>query len=121
MYKWLGILITFLLFSSCREESLTTNTCNADDPVTEIDWISDLIHELEQNNSDISHYFYLFQANLDGSTVFVLNNCCPFCNTTITVQDCSGNIIGTIGKDFDIGELQHIKIIWKPVDFACSI
>jgi len=121
MYKWIGILITFLLFSSCREEKLITNTCNVVDPVTDINWLSDLIQELEQNNSDISQYFYLIQADLDGSTVFVLNNCCPFCNTTITIQDCSGQMIGTIGKDFDIGELQHIEILWEPLDFACSI
>ena len=121
MYKWIGILIAILLFSSCREEKLITNTCNGVDPVSDINWISDLIHELEQNSSDISQYFYLIQANLDGSTVFVLNNCCPFCNTTIAIQDCSGQIIGTMGKDFDIGDLQDIKIIWKPMDLACSI
>ena len=120
MNKVVKIYILLILLISCKEDNVTSNSCNVISPVSDLNWISTQIQELEQNLNTTSQYFYLTQATYDNETVFVFGNCCPFCNTISIVQSCTGQRIGVLGTDIDMNELNEAKVIWKHPDSTCA-
>jgi len=119
MNRAVEIFFLLLLLTSCKEVKITSNSCNVMNPVSDLDWISTQILELEQNSDTTFQYFYLTQATYDNETVFVFGNCCPFCNTISFVQSCNGQRIGVLGTDIDINELNEAEVIWKHPDSTC--
>ncbi len=111
--------ILLLLLISCNEEIISDNSCNVENPASDLNWISTQIQDLEQNLDTTSQYFYLTQAMFNNETVFVFGNCCPFCNTISVVQSCNGQVIGVLGTDIGLDELNDTKVIWKHPDSTC--
>lgn len=116
----LFFVISPLVFFACSDDDGLTNTCLIENPVAELDWLASEIQTLEQ--SGISQFLYVSQAEYENGTVFIFGNCCPNCNSVIPVRNCSGELIGILGNgddDIDFSLLTRDIIIWRPDDFQC--
>ena len=118
------IFILILFISSCtsnKEEQFNLkNSCNVEDPVADLGWLKADIDNFTENPTEYTKYLYIMQSKYKGETVFVFANCCPQCNTAVTVFNCEGEQIGNIG-DGTIGQndITESEIIWKPSDSVC--
>ena len=106
-----------LLIFSCEQDTL--HACS-DDPPEELDWLQREIQSLEQ--VALTEYFYVQQAELFEQTIFIFGNCCPFCNTTVPVYNCQGEVICHLGDCNGLeDQIKNRKLLWKPDDFSCTI
>jgi hypothetical protein len=119
------LFVLSVLFG-CSEEKELQNcmsegpVCSVNDPATELDWLNDKIEEMAK--FDLYKYQYVTSATLDGSTVFILLNCCPFCDSFYPVYNCSGEQVGMVGDGkIDVSILDRDKLVWKSENFQCVI
>lgn len=107
------------------EEYPPHSTCTTSDPVEDLAWLREAIAAKEQQpENEFTQYGYIAQADYQGETVFIQGNCCPTCNSIISVVNCEDELIGFLGSgegniDFDI--LERAVIIWQPEDGVCSL
>lgn len=108
-YTLLFVLSIFVTFS-----------CNDDISCEDFDWLDSEIQTLEQ--SGLSHFFYVSQAEYKGMTVYIFKDCCPNCSSLPPrIVNCLGGLIGRLGEDIDASKLKNEMIYWQPDNFACSI
>jgi hypothetical protein len=115
------LFLILVLTASCgdpSEEKDNAGACGASDPINELTWLKEEIESRKQNPNGIDKYFYIEQGEYQKQTVFLYNNCCPMCNTTIPVYACDGTKLFDSALGIDI---KNIKIVWKPADFPCQI
>jgi hypothetical protein len=135
MKKYLMISAILLLFFACEEPNI--NNCIVEKPLEELVWLNSEISQIEADTL-MSAYWYISTALYQGNTVFVLQDCCPVCNTVHLVFNCSGEPIGYIrydqyrdAKPIKLGEdtlapiysdnLTNKSILWKPDNFMCTL
>ena len=113
-------LMVSLVISSCSKDELDPiQDCGTDNVLQDLPWLAELIEGLEQSEIG-SKYSYISQAVYEGQTVFVLQNCCPFCNSVYTVTDCAGNDLGFIGSGgIDPSAITDSEVIWKSSENTC--
>jgi len=117
MKNYLFLLIV-LLTLSCKEKVKPSSICDVGNPTQDLPWLKAEIQSREQDHGDVAKYFFIEQGEYNNQTVFLYDNCCPMCNTIITVYDCSGI------KLFDLSpgiEIKNIKTIWKPEGNPCQV
>ena len=114
-----ALLMVLSMAVSCKKEVVepNKNTCGVVSPTTELDWLKQEIARRDQDTTDIKKYFYIQQGVYHGQTVFLYNNCCPYCSTIILAYTCEGELINKI----NLQEVTDTKVIWAPVDFECQI
>lgn len=123
--KKLSILILSIFFASfsCQEkaEEPTFEVCGVKDPVKELAWLAERIASSGQ--SELNKYFYITVAEYNEETIFLMKNCCPFCNSVVTAYNCEGTFLGVVGPESEIdgSQLSNERVIWKPVNSSCSI
>ena len=108
-YSKLIITLFSLLIISCKEDVDCDN----------LDWMDDKVKEIEM--SELSQYFYITQAEYKNMEVYIFRNCCPFCDTVISVSNCAGESIGYLNSDIDSGKLRNEYVIWRPDTFSCTV
>ena len=116
------ILPFIFLTVTCASDNII-NTCSESDPIKNLIWLKSKIDELEQSDQETIKYFYVSQAEYNGSTIFIFGNCCPVCNTVIQAYNCDGDLIGSLGcgnEEINFSILAKDVIIWQPPDFQCS-
>jgi hypothetical protein len=118
---FLLFLMVSLVISSCSKDELDPiQACATDNVLQDLPWLAELIEGLEQSEIG-SKYSYISQAVYEGQTVFVLQNCCPFCNSIYTVTDCAGNDLGFIGSGgIDPSTITSSEVIWKSSENTCA-
>lgn len=111
----------FVVLWSCSSDD-NSSTCGIDDPVNELPWLMESIAELQafDDENDLLQYFYVVKASYGIQTVFIVDNCCPFCNTAIYVLDCEGESLGQLNVDISREDIKDSTIIYKPDNFACN-
>src|ERR1700704_6192502 len=94
-YALLFSIIIFL-FACDEPVSCSENTCSVTDPLEELEWLRTEINALALPvNAPLKAYFYATMAKYNGNTVFMIKNCCPFCNTTPPIiKNCNGKVLG---------------------------
>jgi len=109
-----------LLAFSCSDDPDPIKACDVDN-VLDMPWLAERIEELE--SSEFSRtYSSISMGTYNSQTVFISGNCCPNCNSVITVSDCSGNNLGIIGQDdISADEITDRKVIWKSSENSCNI
>jgi hypothetical protein len=110
--------IICLLFA-CTDHnnpSRLSNTCSVDNPAEDLPWLKQKISEMEASPNTTTKFASVLMGTYDGETVFIFDNCCPFCDMMIFVYNCDGQIMDNV----DSGMVTKPKIIWKPADFACN-
>jgi hypothetical protein len=116
---YLSAFLGMLTFS-CSDDSDPIRACNVDN-VLDMPWMQELIAETEEFEVG-RDYTYITMGIYDSQTVFVLNNCCPLCNSIIPVYDCSGSTLGTVGSEgISADEISDMEVIWKSSNNSCSI
>jgi len=133
MTKKILIISTLLiLLFSCQEAHI--DNCSVKNPIEQLTWLNTMISNIKADTL-ISAYFYFSTVNYQGNTVFVLQDCCPMCNTIHLVFNCSGKAIGYISYNrsarplilgggetvvpIDSEILKSKTIIWKPDSLMC--
>ncbi|GHE71564.1 MULTISPECIES: hypothetical protein [Roseivirga] len=81
-------------------------------------WLQDKIEELE--NSGMNEYNYIQKATYQGQLVLLFGNCCPMCGSIFSVYSCEGTLIGHIGNEIMIDDLQNPTLLWKASDSQCT-
>lgn len=64
-------------------------------------------------------YCYIVQGTLEGTTVFVYEDCSPAVFKIILIYNCEGTALnrdGSIRSD----SVENKKIIWRTNDFVCT-
>ena len=115
------VALTLLTFSctwhDIPEEERDLCACGVADPATELPWLRELIREQKESpRPDLSEYSYIIQAEINGQTVFILENCCPFCNSMRIKYDCNGKQLGYVGAT---ETLSRVKVVWRPENSRC--
>lgn len=118
----LPFVLLIALSFSCQEENTPSTACQIENPLQEMDWLKVIIENLE--GSSLTEYMYISQATRGSSTVFLVQNCCPFCNTVTPVYNCEGVLLGILGSGengIDPTTIKNSKVIWKSENFSCNI
>lgn len=120
--SYLIVSIFFVAFS-CQEKSEepTFEVCGVKDPVKELAWLAERTAQYEP--TELGSYFYITQAEYNKESIFIMRNCCPYCNTAITAYNCEGTFLGVVGPESEIdgSQLLNERVIWKPANSSCSI
>ena len=118
----IGLLLAiFFIQVSCGDDDGLDSACGTDNPIENLEWLAAEIENIESNEV-LAQYFFITTAKYRGQTVFIFDNCCPFCGTVITVLDCEGELIGIVGPgedDIDFSLLENDRILWKSENAAC--
>jgi len=118
-------VISLMAFSCEKEDevhllSSSANTCTVNNPLEELTWLKAEVQRRQQNPSDVEKYFYIQQAEYNGQTVFIYNNCCPMCGTIVPVYNCQGERILNLSDKPEEGKnLKNVRVLWKPSNYAC--
>ncbi|MEQ9300978.1 MAG: hypothetical protein RIF33_20555 [Cyclobacteriaceae bacterium] len=98
-----------LLFTSCQE----------DEPLDleGLEWLQAEIADIQQ--SSLAEYFYINEAEYKRDRVFIIENCCPFCSTVVSVYSEEGELLGYIGDSIATDQLKDQRLFWQPEDAAC--
>ena len=112
-----AIIGIILIVFSCKNDSVEKfgNICGVSNPTKELAWLKKEISNREQTSTETNKYFFIEQANFEGQTVFIYNNCCPFCDTIIQVFNCEGKEIQVA-----FAKLTSVEKIYTPLDFKCQ-
>ena len=124
MRHFLLILMSITFTTSCDHGNGLENSCLVNDPTNDLPWLKSEIEKLEQgyrDNPELYRYFYVYQAEFKGQTVFIFDSCCPFCNMVVPVMNCQGDLLGYMGSGNDFSKITRETIIWQPPDFACIL
>jgi len=118
------LIIALNLFFSCNTgDAIDENTCDVENPIADLAWLSSKIADLEASEATTSKYQYVSQAKYNNKTVFIFGDCCDVCNTVIAAYDCEGTVIGILGyrdQDIPFSILDEDTLIWSPSDFVCN-
>ena len=117
-------LFTLCCCLSCANEDndvAVIAACGVPNPIEDLDWLQNRVQELRENESDEAQYFFVSQAVFKGETVFIFNNCCPFCNIVAPVFDCAGLQIGLLNNEVPEGELSDTQLVFRPDTFSCQL
>ncbi len=118
----LSLVILMIICFSCKEEEEPILYCGVVDPAQNLTWLNQLTNELDESYLGI--YFYVSAAIYENNRVFLVENCCPFCNSVTLVYNCKGEILGALGKDgagIEPTEVTDKVIVWRGTDFACNL
>jgi hypothetical protein len=119
--KHIAFMIIVPFFAGCTSDDVQNSdkelTCGFVNPTADLMWLKAEIASLEATKSVVYPYIYLVHGELNGETVFVFENCCPFCDSAPIVYNCHGEPV-----QFQSGQtLQKVKVIWRPDGFQCLI
>lgn len=113
----LSLLICLTLLSAaCDNDS--NNTCSVNDPVTELDWLKEIIETYQGGTTDLT----VEQATYRFKTIFIATPCCSMCDATYgivipPVYNCKGEELEGLSADSE--EIWNKKVIWQtPVEEA---
>ncbi|MEP3207727.1 MAG: hypothetical protein ABJN95_00970 [Maribacter sp.] len=114
-----ALTVVILTFGCSDNDDEFDSSCGVVNPTRQLEWLKAEINDLQSNQSDISKYFYVSQALYNSETVFLFNNCCPFCNTVVPIYNCAGTQLGTLNNEISEGDILNNKIVYQPDNFQC--
>lgn len=120
--KKLIILIGILLINfGCKEEEKPMVFCGVENPAENLSWLKAITEEL--NESYLGPFFYVTSGTYQDQQVFLVENCCPDCNTVTLVYACGGENIGILGFDgagIEPSEVKDQVIVWRGEGNLCT-
>lgn len=115
------IMLVFFAGFSCQEkaEEPTFEACGVQNPVKELTWLVERTASFQP--TEIDGFFYITQGEYLEETIFMIRNCCPYCNTVVVAYDCEGSELGVVGQgsEIDPSLILNEKTIWKPENSSC--
>jgi hypothetical protein len=109
--KRLSIIFVFLvLLLSCEKND---NTCNCNDPITDLAWLKELKNSFTNCFCEMS----IIQATYNNQTVFYVAMTDPLCDgiQNIELLDCKGDSIKTYepGDQAAYNEITNRKVLYR--------
>lgn len=118
--KALFCFFTVMFLTSCPSDfdSLENNTCNVEDPISNLVWLKEIKDNLEQSASATKKQ--IIQYSYKNETVFLVDICYNCADNLTTLYNCSGAVICEFGgiagintcPDFD-KEATDKFILWE--------
>ncbi len=115
--NYLLLIIFLLLFVGCNKDEDTENNteclmCNTKAPLTELDWLAEIIEHLEESNSTATISYCTYNNGLEAFYI----DYCPNCEGNYWVYyDCEGNLLcGDFGifSCIDPFNIETKELIW---------
>jgi hypothetical protein len=117
--RFFTFVVLLCLSLSCSEEDCDPQqTCSMGNPVEEIPALANIIQEWA--NAGWEEYIWVTQANYQNEVVFIVGNCCPFCDSFLPVYNCAGEQIGIVYDTIDARILDNDILIWKAENSTCT-
>ena len=91
--------------------------CGVENPVEELDWLAEEIEKLESTETGRS-YFYINTGEYEDEQIFLFRNCCPFCNSIITVYECDGT--QRTEEEVDLNKVTDEELFWAHPMNECT-
>jgi hypothetical protein len=114
----LFLLLVFCSVSFRCSDDTPSDGCDSSNPVRHLPWLYVQIEQLKQ--SSIFEYMWITTAKHNSQTVFILGDCCPFCDSMLIVYNCSGEQIGIVGdSNFGMDLLDNDQLVWKADNSSC--
>jgi hypothetical protein len=113
--NYLLILALVLVFSCEEDDSDPIIACGIENPAENLPWLKAEIESFEEF-PEFYKYMYVQQGTYLGQTVFLVGNCCPFCDSYFPVYNCEGEEI--MGAALAV---TNLKTVWKPVFSQCTL
>lgn len=104
---------------SCSESNDPSDrfACAVREPVSDLQWLREKIKTIEAGDSGISRYYYVMQGEWGGQTIFLIGNCCPYCDTKTIAFNCQGEEL----SDYDPSVvIDNKSVIWEPAGYSCG-
>ena len=111
----LAIITIIFLFSCDNDDANNSFACNVKNPAENLPWLKTKIESFEEFPT-IYEYMYVQQGTYAGQIVFMVGNCCPFCDSYFPVYNCEGEEL----KGLNFQDISELKTIWKPLGSECS-
>jgi hypothetical protein len=108
-----------LSFSCDDEDKEIIIGCGVENPAENLPWLKERIDSFDQS-APYYQYLYVLQGKYLGETVFVFNNCCPFCTSIPPVYNCEGELLW-YASEYPDREITDFEIVWKPLGFQCTL
>jgi len=115
------VAITLFVATSCDKSKTLSNTCDVDNPLTDLPWLKNIIDGFEKDveAGDLLHA-RIYQCNYNKSEVgFLLEPCVDCSDGGSTLMSCKGESLCAIGgfagstcPEFNI-DFEHKKLIWE--------
>lgn len=86
-------------------------------------WLQTIIDEIENDTSSHASYQHIMTGTYEGQRIFIVKNCCPFCQYVAPVYDCSGEYLGFLSyqdNGINPGDIKDEQLFWKRSDSACT-
>ncbi|PCE64843.1 hypothetical protein [Sediminicola luteus] len=112
------LLFLFLLclFASCSGD-VSDEICGGNDPINQLTWLAEIVKENADFGTD---YTNIATATLNDKQVFIIDSCCPHCNTLpAKIFECDGTLLG-MGNEIDWETVTNRKTIYKGKDNVCT-
>lgn len=126
MSNRLFLFFSTILLLGCNNDdngfiSLPIYACDLENPLENLDWLKSEVMKRKSDTSENTRYCYISQAELNGNTFFLYEDCNPFVNKLIAVYDCTGENKGFVGDDnFGFDLLQSRTVIFYPKNTLCE-
>ena len=115
-YKSFLFILALIAFSCEQNDPEVSNACGVEDPAENLPWLKAKIESFEEF-PDFYQYMYVQQGTYLDQTVFMVGNCCPFCDSYFPVYNCEGDeIMGGV-----VSEITDLKTVWKPAFSQCTL
>lgn len=114
------ILLVFfvgLTSQSCSDDPDPRLICGFADPARELDWLVELIEEMESNEFEMQ-YSYISSSRIEGETVLVKGSCCVTCNWVPMFYNCQGDRIEEL--DFEDFQSRDWEVVWTSSSSTCQ-
>ncbi len=122
MKKAAFIFLIFAIgFVACSDDEVEPlQACDTQHVLVDLPWLAELIEEQEQFIIG-QNFSFIGTGKLNQKRVFILQSCCPFCNTVAPVYDCKGEELGFLGSnDINFEDIENYEVIWKSSKNECA-
>lgn len=118
--KKLIIIFLFLSIAFSCQDPEGPESCGVENPTENLPWLKETIEGLM--NSELGVYFYIVEGRYEGNTVFMVQNCCPFCSSVVSVTNCEGQNLGYLSETngIDPKKVTFLQTIWKHPQGTCN-
>ncbi|GAA4279594.1 hypothetical protein GCM10022260_00150 [Gaetbulibacter aestuarii] len=107
----------------CDTAAIKT-TCGVAIPTEELPWLKTKTNELKQTSLYELGQVYIWQTEYNGETYFIFDNCCPNCDSVLSIYTCDGEDVSTNQtiSDYIYGiDKSNKDVIWTPENFSCNL
>jgi len=118
MKKLILFALITLLASACDHDHADPGpqVCGVTNPTQNLPWLKAQIDLYANDGSDFSQYRYIQQSTYQGNTVFIMGACCPLCEFSSSIFDCTGKEMSITIFDLNAPS----TLIWKPRNSVCA-